>query len=239
MENHRYRNILFRANEAFLVQELEMTSRRETIRSDCYAYGYHTLILNKWEQKMKKEIADLRDKIGDFRLHNDYLNCKVFELKDALERKKIALKNKHDKEVMHGFQKLRLENCCNALEKELVELRNNANSNQIHLIEYMRYTVYLKDKVNRMWEDWEALGARRVEYKELQESLPCRSRKRPRKEAFLLEPCGLNLSACLVEALPKADKTKELEEALEFIGRMLHSNTKLREMDRTPTPPPW
>jgi len=98
--------------------------------------------------------------------------------------------------------------------------------------------MYLKDKVNRMWEAWEALGARRMEYKELQESLPHRSCKRPHKEAFLLEPCGLNLSVCSVEALPKADKTKELEEALEFIGRMLHSDTELREMDRTPTPPP-
>lgn len=54
------------------------------------------------------------------------------------------------------------------MEKELVEMRNNANSNQIHLVEYMRYTEYVKDKVNRMWEAWEALDVRCVGvYKEL------------------------------------------------------------------------
>ena len=90
-----------------------------------------------------------------------------------------------------------------------------------------------------MWEAWEASDARCVEeYKELQESLPRRSRKRPHKEAFLLEPTSLNLFTCLVEALPKAERTQELEEALEFIGRMHCIDTELGEMDRTPTPPP-
>ena len=51
----------------------------------------------------------------------------------------------------YGFHKLMLENRCNLMEKEMVEMRNNATHNQIHLIEYMRYTEYLKDKVNRMW----------------------------------------------------------------------------------------
>ena len=76
------------------------------------------------------------------------------------------------------------------------------------MIEYMRYTEYLQDKVNQMWEAWEASDARCVEeYKELQESLPRRSRKRPHKEAFLVEPTHLNLSVCLVEALLEAGKT--------------------------------
>lgn len=74
----------------------------------------------------------------------------MFELEDALESKKIALKNKHEKEKRYGFRKLMLENRCNLMEKEMVEMRNNATHNQIHLIEYMRYTEYLKDKVNRM-----------------------------------------------------------------------------------------
>ena len=125
------------------------------------------------EEKMKREITDLRNKIRDFGLHNDYLNCNVFKLEDALEHKKVALKNKHDQERRYGFHKLMLENCCNLMEKEMVEMRNNATHNQIHLIEYMRYTEYLKDKVNRMGEAWEASGARRVkEYQELQETLP-------------------------------------------------------------------
>ena len=40
------------------------------------------------ECKLKEEIVDLRDKVGDFRIHNDYLDYKVLELEDALERKK-------------------------------------------------------------------------------------------------------------------------------------------------------
>jgi hypothetical protein len=38
--------------------------------------------------KLKKEIVDLRDKVGDFRFRNDYLDCKVFKLEDTLERKR-------------------------------------------------------------------------------------------------------------------------------------------------------
>ena len=52
---------------------------------------------------MNREIADLRDKIRDFGLCNDYLNYKVFELKDALECKRTAMKVKNDKERRHGF----------------------------------------------------------------------------------------------------------------------------------------
>jgi hypothetical protein len=37
--------------------------------------------------KLKAEIADLRDKARDFRLCNDYMDCMVYELEDALERK--------------------------------------------------------------------------------------------------------------------------------------------------------
>ena len=45
------------------------------------------------ESKLKEEIIDLRDKAGDFRLRNDYLDCKVLELEDALERKKRCLRD--------------------------------------------------------------------------------------------------------------------------------------------------
>ena len=67
----------------------------------------------------------MRDKIEDFGLCNDYLNYKVFELEDALEHKKTAMKTMLDKEKRHGFKKMMLENQCNALEKEMVIRRDN------------------------------------------------------------------------------------------------------------------
>ena len=72
----------------------------------------------------------------------------MFELEDALEHRKITLKHKHDKERRYGFHKLMLENYRNLIEKDMVEMRNNTTHNQIHLIEYMRYTEYMKDKVS-------------------------------------------------------------------------------------------
>ena len=51
----------------------------------------------------------------------------------------------------------------------------------------------------------------------MQKFLPPESRKRPRKESFRVEPTMLNLKACPSEDYPKAPKTKQLEEALEYI----------------------
>jgi hypothetical protein len=45
---------------------------------------YSEVIHKEHEEKLKKEIFDLRDKVGDFRLCNDYLDCKVFELEDTI-----------------------------------------------------------------------------------------------------------------------------------------------------------
>ena len=93
-----------------MVKEQEMNQLQETIRSELSSYNYGELIHKKRQEKLKKEIVDLRDKIGDFGLRNDYLNCKVFELEDALERKKTAMKTMLDKEKRHGFKKMMLEN---------------------------------------------------------------------------------------------------------------------------------
>jgi hypothetical protein len=65
------------------------------------------------------EIVDLRDKARDFGLRNDYLDCKVYELEDALERKKVSLMSHIEKEKMYNVKKMMLENRCNMLEKDL------------------------------------------------------------------------------------------------------------------------
>ena len=66
------------------------------------------------------EIADLRDKVGDFGLRNDYLYCKVYELEDALKRKKVSLRSHIKKKKRYSFRKMMLESCYSMLEKDLV-----------------------------------------------------------------------------------------------------------------------
>ena len=72
------------------------------------------------ESKLKEEIVDLRDKVGDFGLHNDYLDCKVLVLEDALERKKRCLSDHIEMEKRYGFRKMMLESHYNMLEWEVV-----------------------------------------------------------------------------------------------------------------------
>ena len=72
------------------------------------------------ENKLKAEIVDLRDKAKDFGLHNYYLDYKVYKLEDALECKKVSLRNHIEKEKRYSLRKMMLESCCNMLEKDLV-----------------------------------------------------------------------------------------------------------------------
>ena len=111
------------------------------------------------ESKLKDEIADLRDKAGDFGLHNDYLDCKVYELEDALEHKKVSLRNHIEKEKRYSFRRRMIESRCNMLNKDLVQMSVNASHNLRHLIEYMEYQ---KDKADRISQAWIDSNARRV-----------------------------------------------------------------------------
>ena len=70
--------------------------------------------------KLKVKIVDLKDKARDFGLCNDYLDCKVYELEDAHERKKVSLRSHIKKEKRYSFRKMMLESRCNMLEKDLV-----------------------------------------------------------------------------------------------------------------------
>ena len=104
----------------------------------------------------------------------------------------------------------------------------NAVHNQRHLVEYMKYTEYLKDKADRISQTWIESNIRHVkEYKEVKKLLPSRSHKRLHKETFSVEPTKLNLKACPSETYPKALKTEQLEEALEYILRMHHTDVEL------------
>ena len=106
------------------------------------------------ESKLKEEIVDLRDKARDFGLHNDYLDCKVLELEDALEHKKRRLSDHIEMEKRYGFRKMMLESHCNMLEREVVQLSVNTTHNQRHLLEYIKYTEFQKDSVDRISQAW-------------------------------------------------------------------------------------
>ena len=106
------------------------------------------------ESKLKEEIADLRDKAGDFGLCNDYLDCMVLKLEDALKRKKRCLRDHIEMEKRYGFRKMMLESHCNMLEREVVQLSVNTTHNQCHLIEYMKYTEFQKDRAGKISQAW-------------------------------------------------------------------------------------
>ena len=63
--------MLFRANDAF-IEEDKKEVLKETIRVEHEGYERMEAHYKARESKLKKEIADLRDKARDFGLHNDY-----------------------------------------------------------------------------------------------------------------------------------------------------------------------
>ena len=206
--------MLFQADEAFLEEEKKKEVLKETIRVEREGHDCMEAYYKAHESKLKEEITHLRDKARDFGLHNDYLDYKVYELEDALKRKKVSLRSHIEKEKRYSFRNMMLESRCNMLEKDLVQMSVNASHNLHHLIEYMKYMEHLKDKTDRISQAWIHSDTRRVkEIKEVQKTLPPESRKRPCKEAFSVEPTKLNLKACPFETYPKAPKTTELEDA--------------------------
>ena len=67
-----------------------------------------------------------------------------------MEHKKVSLRSHMNKEKRYIFRKKMLESRCNMLEKDMVQMSVSASHNLRHLIEYMKYTEYLKDKVDRV-----------------------------------------------------------------------------------------
>jgi len=103
-----------------LEEEKKKEVLKETICVEHEVYDHMEAYYKARESKLKEEIADLRDKAGDFGLHNDYLDCKVYKLEDALEHKKVSLRSHIEKEKRYSFRKMMLESRCNMLEKDLV-----------------------------------------------------------------------------------------------------------------------
>ena len=127
---------------------------KETICVEHEGYDHMEAYNKERESKLKEDIVDLRDKAGDFGLRKDYLDYKVLELEDALERKKRRLSDHIEMEKRYGFRKLMLESHCNMLEREVVQLSVNTAHNQHHLIEYMKYIEFQKDRADKISQAW-------------------------------------------------------------------------------------
>ena len=119
----------FYANEAFLKEEKMEEVLKETIRVEREGYNITEAYYKAHESKLKEEIVDLRDKVGDFGLRNDYLDSKVYKLEDALDHKKRCLRDHTKREKRCGFRKMMLESHCNMLEREVVQLSINTAHN--------------------------------------------------------------------------------------------------------------
>jgi hypothetical protein len=86
MQNRRYRDLLFRCDEEFLKverKEGEMVSKLEVERM---GYDRMKTFHENHEQSLWKEIANLKDKVGEAKLRHDYLKSKELECKDRIER---------------------------------------------------------------------------------------------------------------------------------------------------------
>ena len=110
-------------------EEKKKEVRKETIHVEREGYDCMEAYYKARESKLKEEITDLRDKVGDFGLRNDYLDCKVLELEDALECKKRCLRGHIEMEKRYGFRKMMLASRCNMLEREVVQLSVNTAHN--------------------------------------------------------------------------------------------------------------
>jgi hypothetical protein len=156
---------------------------------ECEGYNRMEAFYQAHENSLLAEIADLKDMVGDFGLCNDYLDSKVLELKDRIEHQRVDLRELHEKEKQWGIRKLYLETHCDMLEKEIIEANIATAHNYRHLVEYMKYIEFHKDKADRIGQAW--IDSDRKHVKEIvrvQDVLPPGMRKKARKQTFRVEP---------------------------------------------------
>ena len=158
----RQRNMLFEADDAFMLEEKKKDILKKKIRdlqSDKTNLEYDLRALTVAHQR---EIDDLRDKIADLGSRNHYLDCKVLELQRIIDDKNQDIADYFEKEKKSGMAKTVLRDKCNLLSHELILAGISAGYNQGHLIHYMKLAEYILDKYKRTHEAWAESNARRV-----------------------------------------------------------------------------
>jgi hypothetical protein len=143
MQNRRYRDLLFRCDEEFLKVERKEGEMVGKLEEERMGYDRMKTFYENREQSLWKEIADLKDKVGEAELRHDYLESKVLECEDRNERQRLTLRELREKEKQRGFRKLALEARCNTMEKLAVEAAITTTYNMHHLVHYIKSTEYL------------------------------------------------------------------------------------------------
>jgi hypothetical protein len=154
MQNHRYRDLLFRCDEEFLKAENKEEEMVGKLEVECMGYVKMKTFYETHEKSLWEEITNLKDKVGEVELHHDYLESKVLECEDWIKHQRLTLNQFHEKEKHRGFMKLALEARCNTMEKLAVEAIVTTTYNMHHLVHYIKCTEYLQDKANHISQAW-------------------------------------------------------------------------------------
>jgi hypothetical protein len=213
-------------------KEGEMVSKLE---EEHMGYDRMKTFYENREQSLRKEIANLKDKVGEAELRHDYLESKVLECEDQIEHQRLTLREFHEKEKQCGIRKLSLEAHCNTMEKLVVEAAVTTTYNMHHLVHYIKSTEYLQDKVNRISQAWIDADRKRVQEIGKVQDIPLPGmRKKPRRQPFHIEATKLNFKACPTEGYSEVPRTEMLDYALTYVARIHHSKDELRAMEGTP-----
>jgi predicted RNase H-like nuclease (RuvC/YqgF family) len=143
MQNYHYQDLLFRCDEEFLKVERKEGEMVDKLEEERMGYDRMKTFYENREQSLWKEIANLKDKVGEAELHHDYLESKVLECEDRIKRQRLTLREFHEKEKQRGIRKLALEARCNIMEKLAVEATVTTTYNMHHLVHYIKSTEYL------------------------------------------------------------------------------------------------
>jgi hypothetical protein len=187
------------------------------------------------EKVLKAEIVELKDKVLEQELRNDYLSSQLLEYEDRIERQRCVLKELQEKEKKRAFTRSGLQGHCNALEDEAERVAVASTYNAHHLTHYVKCTEFLQDKVNRLRQAWVIADAKSVQEIEMvQDPLSPGTHRKPCRQTFHIEPTKLNLAACSSADCPQIPWTEMLEHALARVARIHHTDNELHAMDRTP-----
>jgi predicted RNase H-like nuclease (RuvC/YqgF family) len=143
MQNRRYRDLLFHYDEEFLKVECKEGEMVGKLKEERMGYDRMKTFYENREQSLQKEIANLKDKVGEAKLRHDYLESKVLECEDRIEHQRLTMREFHEKEKHRGIRKLALEARCNIMEKLAVEAAVTTTYNMHHLVHYIKSTEYL------------------------------------------------------------------------------------------------
>jgi hypothetical protein len=86
MQNRCYRDLLFCCDEEFLKVERKEKEMVGKLEEEHMGYDRMKIFYENCEKSLREEIANLKDKVGEAELLHDYLESKVLEYEDRIER---------------------------------------------------------------------------------------------------------------------------------------------------------